>query len=102
MMARGASSAPRSIAIIPIGEAAEMRAQLLARDLRKAGFSIELEYSGNTKRRFNRANKTGANAALIIGDLELNKDIVTIRDMITGEQQELTLASLVDYLAPYR
>ena len=92
----------RPIAIIPIGEAAEARAQLLARDLRKAGFAIELDYSGTTKRRLNRANKAGVCAALIIGDDELDKDVVTVRDMDTGEQQETGRVSLLESLAPYR
>ena len=92
---------PRPIAIIPIGEPAEARAELLARDLRKTGHFIELDYSGNTKRRFNRANKSGACAALIMGDDELDRGVVTVRDMDTGKQQEVALGSLTKSLAPY-
>ena len=102
MMAGEASAAPRPVAIIPLGAAADARAQTLAYDLRKAGYSVELGYSGNMKRRLNRANKAGAAAAVIIGDDELAKGVATIRDMDTGEQYEAPLAALVKSLSLYR
>ncbi len=92
----------RPIAIIPLGEAAEMRAQILARDLRKKGFIIEYSYTGNMKRRLNRANKLAACAALIIGDEELSKSMVTVRDMDSGDQSEIPIDSLSDSLFHYR
>ena len=91
----------RPIAIIPLGEAAEMRAQILARDLRKKGFIIEYSYTGNMKRRLIRANKIAACAALIIGDEELSKSMVTVRDMDSGNQSEMPIDSLSDSLFHY-
>ena len=102
MMAGEASAAPRPVAIIPLGAAADARAQTLAYDLRKAGYSVELGYSGNMKRRLNRANKAGAAAAVIIGDDELAKGVATIRDMDSGEQYEAPVAALVESLSLYR
>ena len=102
MMAGEASAAPRPVAIIPLGAAADARAQTLAYDLRKAGYSVELGYSGNMKRRLNRANKAGAAAAVIIGDDELAKGVATIRDMDSGKQYEAPVAALVKSLSLYR
>ena len=102
MMAGEASAAPRPVAIIPLGAAADARAQTLAYDLRKAGYAVELGYSGNMKRRLNRANKAGAAAAVIIGDDELAKGVATIRDMDSGEQYEAPVAALVKSLSLYR
>jgi len=102
MMAGEASAAPRPLAIIPLGAAADARAQVLAYDLRKAGYAVELGYSGNMKRRLNRANKAGAAAAVIIGDDELAKGVATIRDMDTGEQYQAPVAALVESLSLYR
>ena len=101
MMAGEAPAAQRPVALIPLGAAADARTQVLARDLRKAGYIVELGYSGNMKRRLNRANKVGAAVAVIIGDDELAKDVATVRDMDSGEQREEPVAALVESLAPY-
>ena len=102
LMVGEAPTAPRPIAIIPLGAAAEMRAQILARDLRKKGFVVEYSYTGNMKRRLSRANKIAACAALIMGDDELSKSIVTVRDMDSGAQWEIPIGSLSDSLSHYR
>ncbi len=102
MMVGEASAARRPVALIPLGAAADARAQVLAHDLRKAGYAVELGYSGNMKRRLSRANKAGAAAAVIIGDDELAKDVATVRDMDSGEQCEEPVAALVESLALYR
>src|SRR5690606_35879604 len=48
--------APRHVAIVPVGAAAERAAQTLAWRLRRAGISVELGYTGNIKRRLARAS----------------------------------------------
>ncbi len=97
-------SGPRSspVAIVPVGEAAGARAMVIAQDLRKAGYRIELGYSGNMKRRLARADKAGAVAALLIGDDELAKGIAIVRDMKTGDQREVALEVLAENLSRYR
>jgi len=90
------------ITVIPIGDAAAIKALQLTQQLRGAGFTIDLGYSGNMKKRLNRANKAEAQAVLILGEDELAKNIVTLRDMKTGEQTEVTMASIEGSLARYR
>jgi histidyl-tRNA synthetase len=97
-----APAAPRPIAIIPIGEAAEAKALTLARDLRGKGFTIELGYRGNLKRRLARADKLHSRAAVIMGDDELTKGVATVRDFESGKQEEIAFANLEQRLAPYR
>ncbi len=86
--------APRSFALVPIGVAAEARASLLAEALRKEGFAIDLGFSGNLRKRMRRADKIGARAALILGDDELAKETIVLRDLDSGQQTTLGLASL--------
>ena len=95
-------SPPRPIAMIPVGEAGEAKAMTLAHELRGAGFSVDQAYSGNLKRRMQRANKLAARAAVILGDDELAHGAATVRDLDTGEQIEVPLAQLKDRLAPFR
>ena len=92
----------RPIAMVPLGAEAEIKALGLTQRLRQGGFSIELGYSGNMKKRMKRANSVGAAACVILGEDELAKDVATVRNMETGDQVEVPLASLEDHLAGYR
>jgi histidyl-tRNA synthetase len=93
---------PRPIAVIPVGETSEATASTAAYELRRAGFAVDLGYSGNVARRMKRANKIGARAAVILGEDELARNAATVRDLDTGEQIEVPLAALRDRLAPFR
>jgi len=95
-------SLARPIAIVPVGEAAELPALRLAEDLRRAGFTVDHGYSGNVGRRLKRANKVAARIAILLGDDELERDAATVRDLDSGDQVSVPLASLKDHLARVR
>ncbi len=97
-----APPAPRPVAVVPIGAAAEAKALVLAQTLRDAGFAVELGYRGNLRRRLARANKLNARAAVILGEDELAKGAAAVRDLDSGTQDEVALDRLADRLAPYR
>ncbi|MBL6931343.1 MAG: histidine--tRNA ligase [Rhodospirillales bacterium] len=92
----------RPIAMVPLGEEAQLKALALTQQLRHSGFCIELGYSGNMKKRMKRANNVNAIAAVILGEDELTKGVATVRNMETGDQLEVPLASLEEHLASYR
>ena len=92
-------AAPRPVAIVPLGEAAEAAALPLLQTLRRAGIRAEMAYRGNMKRRMERANKTGARAAVILGDEELAKGVASVKDLAAGTQTEVALADLAAHLA---
>ena len=94
--------AARPIAVVPIGEKGDAPALKLAYELRRDGYVVDLAYSGNVAKRMKRANKAGARAAVILGEDELQRSAVTVRDLDTGEQIEVPLAALKDRLAPFR
>jgi histidyl-tRNA synthetase len=85
---------PSPVALVPIGEACEAHALKLAEDLRGRGFTIDLGYSGNLARRLRRANRINAFAAILLGDDELARGAVTLRNLASGEQSEVPLAEL--------
>jgi histidyl-tRNA synthetase len=93
---------PRPIALVPIGAASEARALALAQELRRAGFTVDLGYSGNLKRRLQHANKVNARVAMILGEDELARGVVGLRDLDTRAQIDVALAELKDRLAPFR
>ncbi len=71
----------RPVAIIPVGEVAEMPALKLTQELRRAGFTVDLGYGGNAGKRMKRANKINARVALILGEDELARGAVMLRDL---------------------
>lgn len=91
----------RPVAIIPMGTAAEQRALSLARELRRADIPVELAYRGNMKRRLQRANKLNASHALIIGDSELAKGVVVLKDFDSGTQEEVPIDEVADALGDH-
>jgi len=92
----------RPVVLIPIGDEAASTALTISQELRKTGFTVELGYSGNMKKRMKRANALSAVATVIIGEDELARNAATVRDMETGDQLEVPFASLGDHLARYR
>ncbi|MCG8593037.1 MAG: histidine--tRNA ligase [Kiloniellales bacterium] len=92
----------RPLAVVPLGEAAERAALVLSERLRRDGFMVELGFSGNMKKRLSRANKMKARAAVILGEDELAKDSVTLRDLETGAQELVPRSALRERLARFR
>jgi len=101
MLLAQAPEAARPIALVPAGAAAEARCLVLAEQLRKAGHRVDLFYRGNMGRRLKRADKVGARLALILGDDELAKGVVTVRDLASGQQQAIAEQALLEHLKPY-
>ena len=101
-LAQLAFDPPRPVAIVPIGDEAGRKARGIAERLRDAGFTVELGFGGNLKKRMKQANKIAAAAALLIGEDELARNAATLRDLDSGEQSEVALDQLEAALAPYR
>ena len=81
----------RPVAVVPIGEAAEGAALTLAEVLRNSGCPVDLSYSGNVARRMRRANHINARIAVLIGEDEIARNVVTLRDLDSGEQNEVPM-----------
>lgn len=102
MLMRKTPDAPRPIAIVPIGTEAERTALPLAQDLRRAGYVIDLGFSGAIKKRMKRADRVGARAAVLLGEDELAQGAATVRDLQSGEQELVPLDALSERLARFR
>ncbi len=99
MLLEAAPEAPRAVAVIPMGEAAEAAALPLLQTLRQAGIRTEMAYRGNMKRRLERANKINARAAVILGDEELAAGEATVKNLINGTQRRCALDQLLTALS---
>ena len=82
---------PPKIYIVAVGAQAEGQGLILAEELRDTypNFSIEMNLGGGSfKQQFKRADKTGADIALIIGEDEIANNTISIKSMQSGEQQK--------------
>ena len=102
LLADDPSPAPRPIAVVPVGAAAELPALQIAHRLRAAGYAVDLGFSGGLAKRLKRADKVQARVAVILGEDEIGRGAATLRDLDTGEQQEVPLAQLDERLARWR
>jgi histidyl-tRNA synthetase len=99
MLSGATGTAPRPIALVPIGEAAETEALKIGQALRREGFVVDQAFRGNLGKRMKRADKLDAAMALIFGDDELAKGVVQVRNLATGDQQEVALDAIPAALA---
>jgi histidyl-tRNA synthetase len=100
MLATEPEGNTRPVALVPMGEAAERHMLKLAETLRRAGIQVDMAFGGNMKRRMKRADKVNASRAVILGEDELARGVVQIKDLATGEQVEAPMDGLAARLAP--
>src|SRR5580704_6598253 len=85
--------------IAPLGEKLNSAALVLARELRRAGLSVELgDGSFRLKKSFEAADKV-ARRIVILGEDEVQSGILTVKDFATGTQSKVPRAELAAYLA---
>ncbi len=78
--------------VAPMGENATAEAIKLCNELREEGFTAVTDLSGRgLKAQMKYANKIGAKFSMVIGDNELENKKATLKNMITGENQEIDL-----------
>ena len=85
---------PKCIDIFIVKVSAENKdtAFRLLQKIRNSGLSADLDYSnGSLKSQMRIANKIGARYTIIVGEEELSKDMVTLRNMQTKEQKKVKL-----------
>ena len=88
---------PRSVVLVPIGKDAMPHALRLAYELRCKGISVNWSYKSTSLK--NSLRKVDDNSiVLIFGSEELENDTIQVKDMKTGEQQEIIKYDLLDLL----
>jgi len=102
MLSEATGKIARPVVLVPIGEAAEAEALKLAQALRRQGLMVELGYKGNLGKRMKRADRLNAVAAVIFGEDELARDQVAVKDLHTGQQQDVAVSQLEAHLLTYQ
>ncbi len=90
---------PNLVYIITLGDEAKKQGVQLLATLRQRGIASDTDYEGKSlKGALRRANDLSARYVLIIGEDELKKGVVMLKDMVSGEQREVKQEDLIKYL----
>lgn len=82
-----------------LGKEARAKAYQIVNSLRGRGIITETDYMDRSvKAQMKYANKIGAQNVVIIGEEELARNLVRIKDMETGEQTEISLEKIEEFL----
>ena len=88
-----------SAVIVHLGDAAKQEALLLATSLRKGGLGVVLAPSGRSlKSQLRYANSLKSPYSLIIGEEEIEKHSVILKDMAKGDQKEVPASAIIEEL----
>ncbi|MFA4662667.1 histidine--tRNA ligase [Pyrococcus kukulkanii] len=81
--------------VVPVGDT-KREAISIASRLRREGIKAEVELMGRKLRKaLDYANRIRAKATIIVGRKDLERGVVTIRDMESGEQREVKVEEVV-------
>lgn len=82
--------------LIAIGDEAKKEAVRLVHELRVNGIQIDKDYlDRKMKGQFKAADRFNAKYVLILGEEEIQKQIINVKEMASGEQMEISLTELV-------
>jgi histidyl-tRNA synthetase len=82
--------------LVSVGEETRAEVFALAHEMRAKGLAVDLDYMGRSpKGQMKQAGRTGAGYAVIIGEAEMASGTVTVRDLATGDEQQVPRAEVV-------
>ncbi|MBS2773013.1 histidine--tRNA ligase [Anoxybacteroides rupiense] len=85
--------------IVALGEKAKDESVILVNKLRQSGMKVERDYQDRkVKAQLKAADRLESAYVAILGDEELEKQVIAIKNMATGEQTEVSLHSFVQYM----
>jgi histidyl-tRNA synthetase len=85
--------------IVTMGDQAKDHAVSLLYEMRKAGLTAEKDYENKKmKAQFKAADRHKAKFVAVLGDDELAKNVIAVKNMETGSQEEIAIDQLISYL----
>jgi histidyl-tRNA synthetase len=90
---------PSWVAVAPIGDASVVPALSIGKQLRQAGFVAEVDGRGNSlKSMLRRANSSNARFCVVVGEAELGRGVVQVKDLSLHQQHDVERDQLVEHL----
>lgn len=96
---RTGSRAGLDVYVVRASDEARLLTLQLAHELRQAGFASDLDFEGRSlKAQMRSANRLQARFALILGEEELARGTVTVREMATASQESVPRGEVSEWL----
>ena len=84
--------------VVTMGEDADRYAVKLINDLRRNGIKVDKDYlNRKIKGQMKQADRLNAKYTVVIGDQELENNEIGVKNMISGESENVQLDELVNY-----
>ena len=84
--------------VVTMGEDADRYAVKLINDLRRNGIKVDKDYlNRESKGQMKQADRLNAKYTVVIGDQELENNEIGVKNMISGESENVQLDELVNY-----
>ena len=85
--------------VAPISDGVRTKAYEITQKLRKNDIKVDVDLNGKKfKKLMNHADKIKVPKMIIIGEKDLDEGKVTIKDMVSGEQEPVDVDDIVNYL----
>ncbi len=84
------------VAVVALGDAVQDHAMKLAFDLRANDLAVVHCGGGSAKRQFKLADRENASYVLVVGEDEMERGVVTLKRMSSGQQETLTLEAAIE------
>lgn len=84
---------------VPLGEDAKEYLMPVLRQVRELGLRTDMVFGKRgMKGAFKAADRSGARYALVAGETEISNSSIVVKDLSTGQQEELSLDKALDFL----
>ena len=87
------------VALITMDKELEADGFALASQLRRAGLSVDMPYSGNVSKKMKRADKQGAAFVILLGSDEWASGTVQLKELATGQTDVIAIDQLMARLS---
>ncbi|MCA1031871.1 histidine--tRNA ligase [Bacillus timonensis] len=85
--------------LVALGDNAKDKSVSLVHSVRKAGLTAEKDYlDKKVKAQFKAADRLQATYVAVLGDNELDRQVINVKNMSTGVQEEVPLDQFITYL----
>ena len=70
----------------------------IMKKLVQQGIKSEIIYNGNLSKKFKRANKINASYAIILGEEEIDKNVIKFKDLKSGNEELLNIDQIIEQI----
>lgn len=85
--------------VVTMGDAAKLKAVELVSSFRAKGISAEIDYADRKmKAQMKAADRANAKFVIVLGETELEEQVVNVKTMETGDQVKVEFGHLVQYI----